>query len=256
MRKTYKDYAKEVLNKNKSGLHIKQIAEKISDEFPLLSIDELANKIGAAISKDINNNKRKTRFRNIKGDRGQNRKGMYALKKQRKSKEKKIVETIQNREKTYEEKPSKERDRFTGSAGEFAVISELLFRQFNASIISVDEGIDIIATKDKETYYIQAKTGYYRDKKLQANINFNQFERHNTFRTYYIIVFRYKMYGRYQNEYFVINSRDLRKMLGEKKINNSKSNINLVIYMTEDGFLLNNEYDLNDTLNNFEQIKP
>lgn len=42
---------------------------------------------------------------------------------------------------------------FEGAAGETAVISELLFREFNANRMMVDKGIDIVATKDNVYRY-------------------------------------------------------------------------------------------------------
>lgn len=47
---------------------------------------------------------------------------------------------------------------FVGKAGEHFVTSELLFRGYNASIMSVDIGMDIIATKDNKLYSLQVKT--------------------------------------------------------------------------------------------------
>ena len=256
MKKTYKDYAYDILEQNKSGLHINIIAEKLKNEFPDISTEKLAQKIGTAISNDIKKNKNSSRFRHVKGKRNQNKKGIYRIKRERKTSDKKIVEAIRKSDRSYVEKIDKEKDRYTGKAGEYAVISELLFRQYNASLTSVDDGIDIIATKDKYTYYIQAKTGYYKNNKLQAKINLSQFEKHDSYRTFYIIVFRYREHGRYQNEYFIINSVELRKYLGDEVIKKEKLSTNVVIYISEDGFLLNNKYNLKESLNNFDQIKP
>ena len=47
---------------------------------------------------------------------------------------------------------------FTGKAGEHYVTSELLFRGYNASIMSVDIGMDIIATRNGKLFSLQVKT--------------------------------------------------------------------------------------------------
>ncbi|UJH68920.1 winged helix-turn-helix domain-containing protein [Allomuricauda sp. SCSIO 65647] len=47
---------------------------------------------------------------------------------------------------------------FIGKAGEHFVTSELLFRGYNASIMSVDIGMDIIATKNNKLFSLQVKT--------------------------------------------------------------------------------------------------
>ena len=47
---------------------------------------------------------------------------------------------------------------FIAKAGEHYVTSELLFRGYNASIMSVDVGMDIIATKNNKLFSLQVKT--------------------------------------------------------------------------------------------------
>ncbi len=47
---------------------------------------------------------------------------------------------------------------FIGKAGEHFVTSELLLRGFNASIMSVDVGMDVIATKNNRLFSLQVKT--------------------------------------------------------------------------------------------------
>ena len=47
---------------------------------------------------------------------------------------------------------------FIGKAGEHYVTSELLLRGFNASIMSVDVGMDVIATKRNRLFSLQVKT--------------------------------------------------------------------------------------------------
>lgn len=47
---------------------------------------------------------------------------------------------------------------FIGKAGEHHVTSELLLRGYNASIMSVDVGMDIIATKNNKLFSLQVKT--------------------------------------------------------------------------------------------------
>lgn len=47
---------------------------------------------------------------------------------------------------------------YIGAAGEMAVISELLFRGYNANRMIVDEGVDVVAVKDDLYYYVQVKT--------------------------------------------------------------------------------------------------
>lgn len=54
--------------------------------------------------------------------------------------------------------PEKVDSGFVGKGGEHYVTSELLFRGYNASIMSVDVGMDIIATKHNKLFSLQVKT--------------------------------------------------------------------------------------------------
>ncbi len=76
----------------------------------------------------------------------------FALKpKKAKESKEKIKELIQLEKK-------KVSGGYIGKAGEHFVASELLFRGYNASIMSVDIGMDVIATKDNQLFSLQVKT--------------------------------------------------------------------------------------------------
>lgn len=47
---------------------------------------------------------------------------------------------------------------YLGKAGEYAVMSELLLRGYNANSMTIDDGIDVVASKDNIIYYYQVKT--------------------------------------------------------------------------------------------------
>jgi len=81
---------------------------------------------------------------------------------------------------------------YIGKAGEHAALSELLFRGYNAALMSVDVGVDIVATKDNETFNIQIKTRNISKKHgaFYFNLRIASFERHNAGRTFYIFILR------------------------------------------------------------------
>lgn len=54
---------------------------------------------------------------------------------------------------------------FVGKAGEYAVMSELLLRGYNANEMTVDDGIDVIASRNNVVYYIQVKTSMLQPNK-------------------------------------------------------------------------------------------
>lgn len=81
---------------------------------------------------------------------------------------------------------------YIGKAGEHAVLSELLFRGYNAALMSVDVGVDIMASKSNETFNIQVKTRNIskQHSAFHFNLRIVSFERHNAGRTFYIFILR------------------------------------------------------------------
>lgn len=47
---------------------------------------------------------------------------------------------------------------FLAKGGEYAVASELMFREFNVSIMVVDKGVDLVVEKNNKYFNIQVKT--------------------------------------------------------------------------------------------------
>lgn len=79
--------------------------------------------------------------------------------------------------------------QFFGKAGEYAVMAQLLFRDFNANNMTVDEGIDIIASKDNNFYFVQVKTTTLREnKKAIVSIKQKNFDRFMNQQMRYVIV--------------------------------------------------------------------
>lgn len=84
-------------------------------------------------------------------------------------------------------------NQFVGKAGEHLVVSELLFQGFNASIMPVDEGVDVVATKDNKIFNIQVKTSNENKFKLYvADMTISSFKKHNRSNAFTILVLRGK----------------------------------------------------------------
>lgn len=82
---------------------------------------------------------------------------------------------------------------YTGTAGEYAVMSELLYQGYNVNSMTVDEGVDIVANKDNRFYFIQVKTAYL-DEQLKAtftikNNRFDLFKSNNDMRYVFVVRF-------------------------------------------------------------------
>ena len=78
-------------------------------------------------------------------------------------------------------------NRFYGEGAELHVTAELLYHEFQAANIPVDEGLDILAVKNNKTFYFQVK-----HKDLNSNnpikLTRSSFERNGGGSVYYIFV--------------------------------------------------------------------
>ncbi len=122
---------------------------------------------------------------------------------------------------------------YIGTAGECAVMSELLFRGYNANRMMVDDGVDIIAAKDNLYYYIQVKTTSVKDGRIYARINRDSFARYNKPQCRYIIVARYTKNNIESNMFFVFNASDIEQAAYEGCVNQGEESFNLKIKFNE-----------------------
>lgn len=104
---------------------------------------------------------------------------------------------------TGSDSPSSIGTDYIGRAGECAVMSELLFRGYNANRMMVDEGVDIIAVKDNLYYYIQVKTTNINAQgRIYVQIKTDKFAQFMNAQIRYIIVARYTEGGVGKNMFF------------------------------------------------------
>ncbi len=85
----------------------------------------------------------------------------------------------------------KSKNRFYyGNAAEYLVVSELLFRGYNAQKLPVDEGLDVFAIKNKELYLIQVKHSEYEKPSESGliKITLSSFEKNKGLNVFYILV--------------------------------------------------------------------
>ena len=148
---------------------------------------------------------------------------------------------------------------FTGKAGECAVMSELLFRKYNTNLMMVDDGIDIVASRNNVFYYIQVKTTTITEKdKIHTNIKKERFETLIFSQLRYIIVARCILSGIDTNLFFVFNNSDMLRLVAQGFINEGEENYNIKIrldkvkgnrpYLYHD----NKETDITFHMNRFE----
>lgn len=177
--------------------------------------------------------------------------GVYGLKSYEESElqtEAKDIEQRQDEELVIE-------GSYTGKAGEHLVCSELLFRGFNASIMSVDVGIDIVATKDNQLYGIQVKTANLNKFDTYVfDVRKVSFVRHSAGSIFYIFV----LHAENQNQYLVLPLHEMEKKVYEKAIlevgHGKRYRVNIKI-RDRKVFLGNKDHEMSYHLNNWKIIK-
>jgi hypothetical protein len=144
---------------------------------------------------------------------------------------------------------------YTGRAGEHLVCSELLFRGFNASIMSVDTGIDIAAVKENKFFGIQVKAANKNRFNTYAfHIRRSSFERHNQGNIFYIFVLRENG----KNKFVILSSNDITRKISEGAIFsvNKRTGYSLSIKLRQNNIYLGNmNHEMNYYLNNWDIIK-
>lgn len=197
------EMVKIILEIENKGLHIDDIAGKIIESGMAAGVDrsDLTKKINASLASSV---KRKdsifTRVTNPK-DRSKYLKGQYRLKRV----------TIKPAPLPIPEPEQTGQTGFIGRGGEYAVMSELLFLGLNVSLMSVDQGIDVVAATDQGKYFhIQVKTSKGKDGVFQSSIKRKSFEGANSGQTFYVFVLRRDQ----KNEFIIIPSSQIAIYIG------------------------------------------
>ncbi|MDB5890077.1 MAG: hypothetical protein JWP47_908 [Polaromonas sp.] len=179
--------AAEVL-KNMPGkqAHVREIAEEASKRHLNLnmSIEDFVTKLSNALSSNVASKESKftkVATKDATGKVKSYRRGVYRLKRV----------LVPNADEVHVAPPVS--TGFMGKAGEHAVMSELLFWGFNASLMAVDTGIDIVASKDNLYFHLQVKAATPRasDGKFAFSVKHSSFTAHDKSATYYVFVMRY-----------------------------------------------------------------
>lgn len=144
---------------------------------------------------------------------------------------------------------------YIGKAGEYLVCSELLFRGFNASIMSVDTGLDIVATKENRLYGIQVKTARLNKFNTYVfDVRKVSFERHNSGSTFYIFV----LYSEKKTNFLILPYFEIEKKVHEKAVlevgHGLRYRINIKL-RNNSVYLGTLDHEMNYFLNNWSVLK-
>lgn len=241
----FKTAAIEILSHAKKSMHVKAIT-KSAIESGILETDGATpeQSMNANISMDIKNKGNASDFLRV---------GPSLYKLNDKKKELKNPEKVIEVEKEEDEKLYID-SSFTGKAGEHLVCSELLFKGYNASIMSVDIGMDIAATKNEKLFSIQVKTANLNK---YSTYNFDvrkvSFERQQSGNVFYIFILKGKI-----NKFLILPYYEMERKVKEKAILEINKNKNYRVNISirdEKIYLGNRSHDMSYFLNNWEIIK-
>ncbi len=243
---TFKQSAIEILKKAKKPLHYTEIT-RLALESGLLETEGATPEatMNAQIVVDIKN-------KGAGSDFVRTAPGTFVLNPNKKE----IKETpkIREAEKAEEEKMVIE-GGFTGKGGEHLVCSELLFRGFNASIMSVDVGVDISAIKDNKFFGIQVKTANANKfRTYNFHIRRASFERHNQGNIFYIFVLKEIK----SVHYLILPTSEVERKIKEGAIFSVNKETGFAVnikFRDEKVFLGNMDHEMGYFLDNWNLIK-
>ena len=242
------DQIVEVFVQSPGTLHVDDIAKAIIAKYPNTQStpEVLSQKVSAVLAADVKKRKADSLFSKPKNKTGGFQRGMYRLKISRKS----VPKTFK-----VPEQP-KVSSQFTGKAGEYAVMSELLFFGFNVSAMTVDDGIDIVASKVDSYFHIQVKTANISvQSKYQFKITKRAFGSKDAASTFYVLVMRVNEDARNICEYLVLPSSEIRRLVDKSVIRDGDSMSISIDRERGSRFVLNSVEDVSWALNRFDNVK-
>jgi Holliday junction resolvase len=235
-----------ILKEANQPLHYEEITKRAIDKKMIETQGATPEAtMNAIIGRDIKFNKERSPFRRLK-------QGLVELNPNYTEQE---LEKEEKEEKEQEkESETISQSQYIGSAGEHRVVSELLFRGYNASTMSVDEGLDIVATKDNKLFNIQVKTANENKfNKYVYDIRKISFEKFDAGNTFYIFILRGK-----ETNFLILPSMEIEKNIQQKNIlvvgHGKRYRVNLSI---KDGksYLGNLNNDATFFLNNWSLLR-
>ncbi len=246
---TFLEAAYRILKEEKKPLHFRKITE-MAIQRGLIETEGQSPELTmhAVLSRDIKNKGRNSLF--VKDNK---RRGFFRLRKVANEILRFQLSLWEKGEIVEPEEKIKNTNLFIGKAGEYLVAGELLFRGFNATILPVDIGMDIIAEKKNKIFSIQVKTSNNRSSRYNFNIRVSSFEKNYSGYTFYIFVLR----DNERQEFMIFPHRDVSKWIKKKLIKKtSDRKYYLVPIVKREGqkYFLRN-YDITSYINNWKLIQ-
>lgn len=213
----YKNEVIEVLKANPKGLHVNEITQIISDNLNLPESEVLKKVQSICATNAKNKNSDITRVLDAKTNKP--KKGRYRVIIRKPLGTPKITPTNQPSSTMGNgAAQSKMMTTFIGKAGECAVMSELLWRDYNVNTFLVDDGVDVVASKNNMFYLLQIKTTVLSGDKVSIRLNKVRFATFVGFNIRYVIVVRSCINNIDTNLFFIFNTNDIDRFEAQKRI--------------------------------------
>lgn len=243
------EMAKTILEIENRGMHVDEIASKIIEGglAPGVAHADLVKRITAALATSVKRSDSVfARVSNPK-DRRKSLKGQYRLKRVSKAAPPPLP--------MLDPEPTAV-SAFVGRAGEYAVMSELLFLGLNVSLMTVDQGVDIVAATPAGKYFHIQKTSKSKDGNFQASIRRKSFENADSGQTFYVFVLRNEARSEGRNDYLVIPSAQIAIFIGTGIIKGQDSiNLRFSFDARAKKVTLNSNQDVSIFLNRWAMIR-
>ena len=242
----YANLAKEFMSSGNTGTHVNDLADEMVKHHPHIkdSTDVIANKLSATFSSSIK--RKKGEFLKVKNKQGGFKRGVYKLSKKL------------TKQPEAPKKPTGISTGFVGKGGEHAVLSALLFEGYNASIMTVDDGIDIVASMGNKYFHIQVKAATQKNDSFQFTIKKSSFTRHNNSQTFYILLCRRYLKTHTQNDLIILPNATMNHYISTGTIKDGSS-LNLNVSIANSKFTLNKsglrKSDITSYVNVFKHLR-
>jgi len=148
-------------------------------------------------------------------------------------------------------------NQFTGLAGEYAVMSELLACSWNVAKFPHDDGVDIVATKDGSMRTVQVKTAHGTGRGHQTfsfSVSSRAHEQYSGVQHYYVLVLRRIVGPRWLNDCIILNVHDLNDLLVHGNVDRGDRDSFRIGVRLEGARFLIGERDVSAKVNRFQTL--
>lgn len=182
-----------ILQEEKNGQHVNHVTDRLiaNGRIVKASRETAIKKVSSILSKKSRD--KNSRICHVKNKNGTNKRGWYRYVQERKPRTSgSIALSSRSTIKALSLETADISSNMLGKAGEYAVVSRLLINGYIANIMSVDEGIDIIACKDQNVFFVQVKTSTIKQNlRCRFSIKKSAYQKGHLLQVRYLLVVRY-----------------------------------------------------------------